>query len=63
MNSRRIAAIHRELASLHVELADAYEQTEPKRKRQTKVLPPETTPSEQAKDQARRALRKAGVAA
>lgn len=63
MNARRIAAILREIAALQVELADAYEQAEPKRARRVKVQPPEAPVSDAARDAARRAARKAGVAA
>lgn len=56
MNPARIASLLRELA-------DAIEAPEPKRKRQKRIRPPEVEPTQDAKDRAQRALRKAGVAA
>lgn len=56
MNARRIASLLRELA-------DAFEQPEPKRKRRKHVAPPDVEPTKEAKEAAQRALRKAGVAA
>jgi hypothetical protein len=56
MNPKRIAALLRELA-------DAFEAEEPKRKRAKRVAAPEVEPTQEAKDAARRALRKAGFAA
>ena len=56
MNPRRIASLLRELA-------DAFEQEEPKRKRRKHVAPPDVEPTKEAKEAAQRALRKAGVAA
>lgn len=63
MNLQRVAKLMREIGSLQLELADAIEQPEPKRKRQKKIRPPEVEPSQEAKDRAQRALRKAGYAA
>lgn len=56
MNPARIASLLRELA-------DAIEAPEVKRKVRRKVKAPETTVNDEAIDKARRALRKAGVAA
>jgi hypothetical protein len=56
VNARRIAALLRELA-------DAFEQEEPKRKRKKHIAAPDVEPTKEAKDAAQRALRKAGVAA
>lgn len=56
MNAKRIAALFRELA-------DAFEQPEPKRKRKKHIAAPDVEPTKEAKDAAQRALRKAGVAA
>jgi len=63
MNTRRIAGLFRQLGSLHMEIAAAIEHVEPKRKRRKHVAAPEVEVSAEAKDAARRALRKAGVAA
>lgn len=63
MNVKRVAALHREIAALHAELAAALEEQPPKRERKKLVTPPEVEVTEQAKDGARRALRRAGVAA
>ncbi len=54
MNAARIASLLRELA-------DAFEQVEPKRKRIKKVRPPEVEPTQEARDRALRALRKVGA--
>lgn len=70
MNQRRVVGILQELAqaearvsALHAELADAFAAEEPKKKRQTKTALPKTEVSDEAKDAARRALRRAGVVA
>jgi hypothetical protein len=56
VNVKRVAALLRELA-------DAIEQEAPKRKRRKRIEAPAVEPTAEAKDAARRALRKAGVAA
>lgn len=63
MNAKRIASLLRQLSSLQAELADAFEQEAPKRTKKRKVAAPEGEVTQEAKDAARRALRKAGVAA
>lgn len=55
MNPKRVASLLRELA-------DAFEQVEPKRKRVKRVAAPEVEPSKEAQDKAMRALRKVGAA-
>lgn len=57
MNARRIASLLRELA-------DAFEQAEPVRKRKSRKVEAPATEQDKAKlEEARRALRKAGFAA
>ncbi len=70
MNAKRVASLIREIAerrraliALELELADAIEQEEPKRVKKRKVAPATGEVSQAEKDAARRALRKAGVAA
>lgn len=63
MNAKRIASLLRQIGSLQLELADAYEQTEPKRKTSRKVEAPATEQDKATTEAARRALRKAGFAA
>jgi hypothetical protein len=58
-----VAVNHARVASLLRELADAIEAPEVKRKVRRKVKAPETESSPEAQERARRALRKAGVAA
>jgi 3-oxoacyl-[acyl-carrier-protein] synthase III len=53
----------RQVAALLRELADAIEQEEPKRPRKRRVDAPAVEVSAEATEAARRALRKAGVAA
>lgn len=55
MNPKRIASLLRELA-------DAFEQVEPKRKRVKAVAAPAVEPSKEALERAHRALRKVGAA-
>ena len=57
MNARRIASLLRELA-------EAFEQVEPAKKRKApKLKSPEGEPEKKMSEEARRALRKAGFAA
>ncbi len=63
MNAKRVAALLREIGALQLELADAIEAEPAKRKRAKAVVAPEVEPTQEAKDAARRALRRAGVAA
>lgn len=55
MNAKRIASLFRELA-------DAFEQVEPKRKRVKQIAAPANEPTQEAKERAMRALRKVGAA-
>lgn len=62
MNARRIASLLRQLGTLNLELADAFEQVEPKRKRVRNIAAPANEPTQEAKERAMRALRKVGAA-
>lgn len=65
MNARRVASLHRQLAALHAELADALEQPDeqpkPKRRPLATVQTPPARPEVVAKVQ--RGLRRAGIVA
>lgn len=63
MNAPRAISLIRQICALGLELVDALEQPEPKRKRRKHVAPPDVEPTKEAKEAAQRALRKAGVAA
>lgn len=62
MNAHRIASLLRQIGSLQMELADAYEHVEPKRKRVKQIAAPAVEPSKEAQERAARALRKVGAA-
>lgn len=64
MNAKRIAALMRHIGTLQLELADAFEQVEPAKKRKApKLEAPTAQPEKEMSEEARRALRKAGFAA
>lgn len=64
MNAKRVAALHRELASLHAELAEAYDQPEdaPKPKRRPLAAVPAPSARPEVVDKVRRNLRRQGIA-
>lgn len=65
MNTRRVASLHRQLAALHAELADAYEQDDPATKPKARKRPMPTAPTPEARpevvEKVRRALRRKGI--
>lgn len=64
MNTRRVAALLRELASLHAELAEAYAQPEEpaKPKRRPLAAVPAPSARHEVVDKVRRNLRRQGLA-
>lgn len=61
MNVKLIAKLLRERAALDLELAEAFEEAEPKPKRKRATPPPTVQPSQEVIDQVRRTLRRKGI--
>lgn len=63
VNPKRIAKLLRERAALDLELAEAFEEVEPRRPRKRPTPEPRVTPAQSTIDAVRRRLRSKGVAA
>ncbi len=63
MNPKRIAKLLRERAALDLELAEAFEEVEPKTPRKRPMVEPTIQPSQEVIDEVRRKMRRKGIAA
>lgn len=61
MNTKRIAKLLREVAALHLELAEAFEEEGTKPKRKRPMAEPTVQPSQETIDRVRRTLRRKGL--